>query len=75
MKKFLFIIPIGIALLSFTKPESTKRSTIALVKKWETDTILKVPESVLYNPADKFIYVANIDGKPMAKMERALYLG
>jgi hypothetical protein len=38
-----------------------------LVKKWETDTLLKVPESVLYDAADKILYVANIDGQPWEK--------
>ena len=33
-----------------------------LIKKWETDTILKVPESVLYDAANKILYVSNIDG-------------
>ena len=35
-----------------------------LVKQWETDTLLKVPESVLYSAANKVLYVANIDGQP-----------
>lgn len=34
-----------------------------LVKVWETDTTLRVPESVLYDAKDKVLYVANIDGK------------
>ncbi|MEJ0107042.1 MAG: ATP/GTP-binding protein [Bacteroidota bacterium] len=34
-----------------------------LVKKWESDTVLKVPESVLYDAAGKVLYVSNIDGK------------
>jgi YVTN family beta-propeller protein len=33
-----------------------------LVKKWETDTLLKVPESVLYDEKGKVLYVTNIDG-------------
>jgi hypothetical protein len=33
-----------------------------LVKKWETDSILKVPESVLYDEGNKVLYVSNIDG-------------
>jgi YVTN family beta-propeller protein len=33
-----------------------------LVKKWETDTLLKVPESVLYDEKSKVLYVTNIDG-------------
>lgn len=38
-----------------------------LVKKWETDTLLKVPESALYDAANKVIYVTNIDGQPWEK--------
>jgi hypothetical protein len=38
-----------------------------LVKKWETDTLLKVPESVLYDAAGKILYVTNIDGQPWEK--------
>lgn len=38
-----------------------------LVKKWETDTLLKVPESVLYDANDKILYVTNIDGQPWEK--------
>ncbi|HMO32536.1 MAG TPA: ATP/GTP-binding protein [Lacibacter sp.] len=33
-----------------------------LVKLWETDTVFKVPESVLYNPKSNLLYVSNIDG-------------
>src|SRR4030095_1096992 len=33
-----------------------------LVKLWETDTLLKVPESVLYDAANGVLYAANIDG-------------
>src|SRR5581483_5844244 len=38
-----------------------------LVKKWETDTLLKVPESVLYDAPGKILYVSNIDGQPWEK--------
>ena len=38
-----------------------------LVKIWETDSILKVPESVLYHPGSKMLFVSNIDGKPAEK--------
>ena len=34
-----------------------------LVKKWETDSIFKVPESVLFDAANNTLYVTNIDGK------------
>lgn len=35
-----------------------------LVKKWESDSTLKVPESVLYDAGNKVLYVSNIDGAP-----------
>ncbi|HEY4335294.1 MAG TPA: ATP/GTP-binding protein, partial [Puia sp.] len=38
-----------------------------LVKLWETDSVLKVPESVLYSPEDKLLYNSNIDGQPNEK--------
>ncbi|HEY6504209.1 MAG TPA: SMP-30/gluconolactonase/LRE family protein [Chitinophagaceae bacterium] len=33
-----------------------------LIKKWESDTVLKVPESVLFDAANNVLYVSNIDG-------------
>ena len=33
-----------------------------LVKLWETDSVLKVPESVLLDAANKVLYATNIDG-------------
>jgi hypothetical protein len=39
-----------------------------LIKVWETDSILKVPESVLYSPEHMVLFVSNIDGaKPWEK--------
>lgn len=38
-----------------------------LVKIWETDSTLKVPESVLYDPAEKVLYVSCINGKSNEK--------
>lgn len=34
-----------------------------LIKKWETDSVLKVPESVLLDTKNNILYVSNIDGK------------
>jgi len=40
----------------------------SLVKLWETDTLLKVPESVLVDVANNVLYATNIDGTdPWAK--------
>jgi len=38
-----------------------------LVKKWESEAVLKVPESVYFDKASKVLYVSNIDGEPWAK--------
>jgi sugar lactone lactonase YvrE len=34
---------------------------------WETDKVLKIPESVFYNAQDNMLYVSNINGKSNAK--------
>lgn len=34
----------------------------SLEKKWETDSLLKVPESVLFDGQAKLLYVSNVDG-------------
>lgn len=39
----------------------------SLVRLWETEASLPVPESVLYNKSEKLLYVAQIDGKPAEK--------
>lgn len=66
MKKHntFFIVAIIAATCAFVSPKGEK---VVLTKIWQTDTVLKVPESVIYNPADKFLYVANINGKGDAK--------
>jgi len=33
-----------------------------LIKKWETDSVLKVPESVLFDAENNVLYESNIDG-------------
>ena len=39
----------------------------SLVKIWETDTLLRTPESVLYDAKEKILYVSEIDGVPNEK--------
>ena len=41
-------------------PDSAKHE---LVLQWETDSLLKVPESVLLDKANNVLYVSNIDGQ------------
>jgi len=38
-----------------------------LVKVWETDTLFRIPESVLFDPSQKQLYISNIDGAPGEK--------
>lgn len=56
MKKLAFSLSFTTILLSATAQHQ-------LVKLWESDTILKVPESVLFDGKNKVLYITNIDGK------------
>ncbi len=62
-KKQLAVI---FVLASFTFTPSVAQEH-SLVKLWQTDTVLKVPESVLFSKSDKVLYVSNIDGQPWEK--------
>jgi sugar lactone lactonase YvrE len=46
-------------------PEATQR--FSLKKMWETDTLLRTPESVLYEPNENLLYVSNIYGNGAIK--------
>ncbi len=48
-------------------PDTPTVKTHKLVQKWETDTILKTPESVFYDAKNQVLYVANMDGDAWAK--------
>ena len=50
----LFLSSFLLSAVSFAQP--------SLIKLWETDTLLKVPESVLFDADNKVLYVSNIDG-------------
>ncbi len=61
MRLLSFFILLGLLALStwaMARPKPRK-----LVKVWETDSTLSVPESVLYDPAANVLYVSNIEGK------------
>ncbi len=55
-------ITLGI-ILSFFSATSLFAQKHQLIKKWETDSVLKVPESVLFDQKNNVLYVSNIDGK------------
>src|ERR1700712_245282 len=63
-QKITFIIAVLICSLSFTEMSAQEH---ALVKLWQTDTLLKTPESVLFDAGDKLLYVSNINGQPWEK--------
>jgi DNA-binding beta-propeller fold protein YncE len=55
MKNIMLLLT-GLLIFSLTPAQ------VKLVKIWETDSALKVPESVLYDAANKVLYVSNIEG-------------
>ena len=57
MKKIAWLIALSIFTISVTFGQHK------LVKKWETDTLFKVPESVLWDAKNQLFYVSNVDGK------------
>lgn len=73
MKKFFILALVAIAASACNNAtKSTSQSDTAsnsdsakheLVLKWETDSLLKVPESVLLDKANNVLYVSNIDGQ------------
>ena len=63
MKKIM----LAVVVLLFAGVISASAQTRKLVKLWETDSLLKVPESVLLDVDNKVLYVSNIDGQPWDK--------
>lgn len=67
MKQILFL---GVLFLAACTGSSDKKTTEQadtaktpeLVLKWESDSSLKVPESVLVDKANQVLYVSNVDG-------------
>jgi sugar lactone lactonase YvrE len=57
MKKLLLTFALPVFLLSLVNGQQHQ-----LIKKWESDTLFKVPESVLFDAGNNVLYVANIDG-------------
>lgn len=63
MKKFIYLT--FLTGLSFAPNLWAQEPKV--IKLWETDGVLKVPESVLYYKKGRTLYVSNIDGKPDEK--------
>ncbi len=59
-------LPLSIGILALFLGSGLS-AQVKLVKKWETDSTLKVPESVFFDSKNNVLYVANIDGQPGQK--------
>ena len=55
------IVPATVA-ITFSFVCTTIFGQHSVTKLWETDTLLKVPESVLFDAENKVLYASNIDG-------------
>lgn len=63
MKNSLLLLVLTLSLTASLHAQSRQ-----LVRQWETSATLKTPESVLFDPGSRVLYVSNIDGKePWAK--------
>lgn len=60
MKRFFILFFLLFGFVFMTRGQS-------LQPVWQTRSVLKVPESVLYLPQTGLIYVSNVNGKPSAK--------
>ncbi len=63
----IFSVIFFLFLIVLLKNNSVRAQGHQLQKKWQTDSVLKVPESVLYDAENKVLYTSNIDGAPDAK--------
>lgn len=61
-KFFRYILPV----LMIVVAHSSNAQTHQLEKLWETDTVVRVPESVLPDAKKGILYVSEIDGNPNA---------
>lgn len=64
--KFLY----SLWILVFMLLAGSSQAQHKLTKLWETDTLLRTPESVLFDGRGKRLFVSNIDGAPAEKDEK-----
>jgi len=67
MKKLYFIAAIVLTACNMPnkEKETEQKASVQqyeLLEKWESDSLLKVPESVLFDKANQILYVSNLDG-------------
>jgi len=61
MKRSIFILSLSLCFAAAGNAQP------GLEQLWSSDSVLKVPESVLYSKQEKLLFVANIDGQPGEK--------
>lgn len=69
---FIFILLTGLMGCKQKKSGESEEKTDEgakpeLVSKWSTDSVMKTPESVCYDPGNEVLYVANIQGESNEK--------
>lgn len=67
MKKLLFIAAIALTACNMPnkEKEAEQKASVQkheLIEKWESDSLLKVPESVLFDKTNQVLFVSNVDG-------------
>ncbi len=67
MKSLLFLIGLFSLMLPFYSNSQDIYINERLEKLWESKAGLRTPESVLYDPTDKMIYVSNVMDNPWEK--------
>lgn len=71
MKSYLFYLFVFIGFITLPmslvsqSPSYFTHNNVTFL--WETDQVLRIPESVFYNQQDNMLYVSNINGKSNAK--------
>ncbi|MBC7923527.1 MAG: ATP-binding protein [Ferruginibacter sp.] len=65
MKTIVFFLSVLLPswFTDFPSPGQPPATAASLVKKWETEATLKVPESVLFDARQNVLYVSNINGQ------------
>ena len=61
MRKSFFVL---LAVLLFGTTSYAQSQSVNLTPAWETDTTLRTPECVLFEPGSRVLYVACINGNP-----------
>lgn len=68
-KFFIGLLPIFILIMTVMQVRASDALKLEhkLVAVWQTEQVLEVPESVLWDDSGKTVYVSNISGKPLEK--------